>query len=188
MEGSSRETIMHYMKCFSDASAEWNAKVDRDEENNTEKIKVRAVRILDLSGQIRSEFTNKEAISIEIDIDIVQWVSNLKVGFELQSEYGDIVFTSFHNDNENILRQETFKSGIHCFRAVIPPFLLNSNIYYISPCAGIHKKRWIFKKEKVVKFSVEFQINNLEYLVNKRPGIIGPFLEWKVSQFNTKVG
>jgi hypothetical protein len=105
----------------------------------------------------------------------------LKVGFELQGEFGDIVFSSFHNDIENIFKKEGFKGGIYCFRAKIPAYLLNSNTYYVSPCAGIHKRRWIFKKEKIVKFSVDFQINNTDYLVNKRPGIIGPFLEWKVN-------
>jgi lipopolysaccharide transport system ATP-binding protein len=185
-EGSTTETIKEYMKSSSNISAEWMAKNHIGKKSKDEIINLLAVRVMDLSGQLRSEFTNQEPIIIEIDIDMAKWLPDLKVGFELEGEFGDIVFTSFHNDNENIVRTDTFKNKIYCFKAIIPPFLLNSNAYYISPCAGIHKKRMIFRKERLAKFHVAFQINNPAFLVSRRAGIIGPLLEWEVKHSELK--
>ena len=179
-EGHAVETIRRYMESIQDISAEWTAPFQLEREN----FSMRAVRVKDSTGQVRSEFSNQEPIIIEIDVDIREWIPDLKVGFELEGELGTAVFTTFHNDIHDLLDQKGFKEGFYKFETIIPNRLLTSNTYFVSPCAGIHRRRWIFRGEKVVQFKVQFQIDNPTFLVENRPGIIGPLLEWKVSRLS----
>jgi lipopolysaccharide transport system ATP-binding protein len=181
-EGSTAVTIAKYMKSSGNSAAEWTAPSPSKVIEKMEKVNLKAVRVMDTSGQLRAEFTNKEPIIIELDLYLEEWSPELKVGFDLEGEFGDIIFTSFHNDCINIFTKESLKIGTYCFKAIIPKFLLNSKVYYISPCAGLHKKRWIFRIERAVKFNIDFQINNPDFFVSKRQGIIGPLLEWKIDR------
>jgi len=185
-EGSTAVTIAKYMESSENTSVEWKAPLHSEGNKKIGRVNLIAVRVMDLSGQLRSEFTNKEPIIIEFDLEMDEWSPDLKVGFDLEGEFGDIIFTSFHNDNANIFTNEILKSGTFCFKTIIPPFLLNSKVYYISPCVGLHKKRWIFRIERAVKFNVDFQINNPDFFVSKRQGIIGPLLEWEVKHSELK--
>jgi len=183
-DGPTMETIRQYFESVQSTSSEWIAPVSSERE----RISLRAVRVKDTSGRVRVDFTNQEPIVIEIDVDIKEWIPYLKVGFDLDVGWGAKVFTTFHNDVHDLINQEDFQEGTYQFQAVIPHRLLNSNVYYVSPCAGIHRREWIFRGEKVVQFTVEFQIDNPTFQVRKRLGVVSPIMDWKVNYLGPEHG
>ncbi|MBC8430513.1 MAG: ATP-binding cassette domain-containing protein [Desulfobacterales bacterium] len=179
-EGPAISTIRRYNEIGQNVSTEWYSSLPL----NKDKVSLRSVTVKDTSGRQRSDFSNHDAIAIEIDVRMSEYVPDLKIGFELEGELGIKVFTTFHNDIEEILSRDDFKSGIYRFRTIIPGRLLNSSVYYIFPCGGIHRRRWIFQEEKVVQFKVDFQVDNPDFFVDKRGGVIGPMLEWTVKHLS----
>jgi lipopolysaccharide transport system ATP-binding protein len=175
-EGSTSMAISQYTEMALNTSDEW---VSGESELN-EGVFLKAVRVKDEYGNIRSEFTNKEDIIIEFEVKLAEFSPELKIGFELEGESGDLVFLSFHNDINSLLRKDSFAKGTYYFKATLPNRLLNSKVYFISPRIGLHRKKWLFRYEKVVKFNVQFQIDNSNFFVAKRPGVIGPLIKWHV--------
>jgi lipopolysaccharide transport system ATP-binding protein len=176
-EGPALETVKHYMASVQGTSAEWMAPFRSEHE----AVSVHSLRVKDVAGQIRSEFTNQEPIIVEMDVELRDFIPYLKIGFELEAELGTIVLTTFHNDINEVLEEKDFNKGIYKFEAVIPKRLLNSSLYHVSPCIGIHRRKWLFRKEKVVQFKVQFQVDNPDFLVKSRTGIISPLLKWSVT-------
>ena len=176
LEGTASNTIRRYIESNQAISTEWHSPFTF----SNERVLLRSVRVKDSEGRLRSEFSNKESIIIEIDVEMREYLSDIKIGFELEGDLGAKIFTTFHNDIEEILDRDNFNAGVHRFSTIIPRRLLNSNVYYVSPCAGIHRRRWIFREDRVVKFKVDFQIDNPDFLVAKRNGFVGPLLEWEI--------
>jgi lipopolysaccharide transport system ATP-binding protein len=174
-DGPAVESIRRYMESAQELSAEWVAEVQMTREGAS----LQAVRVKDSSGRMRTQFSNQESVVVEMDVHIPKWFDDLKVGFELEGDLGSTVFSTFHNDVFELLHQKDFQPGVYMFQTTIPPRLLNGGTFFVAPCAGIHRRRWMFRQEKAVLVKIEFQTDNPAYLVKNRPGIVGPLLEWE---------
>ena len=67
----------------------------------------------------------------------------------------------------------------------IPPKLLNGGVYYLHPCVGIHRKKWIiggFKDVEGLSFNVHFNVPNDKIVYNdSKPGSLSPILNWELN-------
>jgi lipopolysaccharide transport system ATP-binding protein len=172
--GIPEDIIGHYLRKTDNFSASWHPDlIDKDS-----PIHLISVSIKDIDGNARATFTNIEPIQIEFHIFIKDWISRLKIGFEIETELGMQVFTVFHNDRNEILDKELFKEGKYIFRAFLPKEIFNSTQYYVTPCAGEHRVQWFFRYERAISFNVNFQVGNPECYVGKRPGAIAPIFDW----------
>jgi lipopolysaccharide transport system ATP-binding protein len=93
-------------------------------------VRLRATRILDANGVVRSELTLADELSIELEFEVCEPDRKLECWFRLQDEEGGIVFvTSDCQDGTWLDRARPV--GIHRTRFVIPPNLLNEGQYSI---------------------------------------------------------
>ncbi|MEQ9552988.1 MAG: polysaccharide ABC transporter ATP-binding protein [Coleofasciculus sp. G3-WIS-01] len=181
--GTPDEVCKNYLENAGSASAQWSSSIVSDTSDNP-TIYLKSVQVKDRVGCVRADFTNIEPIIIEVVVNINKLFPRLKIGLELESEWGIKVFTIFHNDLDRNSEWYKLGKGLYKFAVTIPACLLNSATYYVSPCAGEHQVKWLFKYEKLVKFNVNFQIFNTEFLVKKRPGVIAPILKWEVNNLS----
>lgn len=149
-------------------------------DTNFEKtpFNLRSMRTMDKDGRIRSEFTNFEPIIVEIEFSLLERLPYLKVGLEVKTPVESVVFTSFHNDVNEVLSYRDDTSHRYRLRAVIPEKLLNNGLYYIDPLAGVHRQKWLVKDKRGLSVSVVFCISNPEYVGSKRSGCVAPALDW----------
>lgn len=178
--GKTSDAISRYLHTTSNASAEWL----QDGNDNNQDLFLAAVRVKDAADNVCLEFTNQDDILVEFEIHLKRMPSDLKIGFKLEDDNGISVFTTFHNDIIELLDTDNFVPGKYFFKATLPNRLLNSHQYHISPRIGQHRKRWICRHDKIVKFNVQFQIDNPQFFVSNRPGITGPLLKWEVLASN----
>ncbi|RPJ75269.1 MAG: hypothetical protein EHM20_09205, partial [Alphaproteobacteria bacterium] len=130
----------------------------------------------------RDEYRNSEPVIVELEFSLLNKIENLVVGIDLKRDFGEFVFRSFHNDMEEVLNFHSNTENKYRLRVEIPSMILNGGSYYIYPCAGVHRKKWLVGGEKNIKgisFSVSFNVPNPDYVyVKKRPGMLSPILNW----------
>jgi lipopolysaccharide transport system ATP-binding protein len=140
---------------------------------------LRSLRTVDEHGRIRSDFTNSEPVIVEFEFSLLDRLPHLMIGFELKTASETTVFRSFHNDVNEVLTYRGDPGVRYRLRAVIPERLLNGGLYYINPCAGIHRKKWLVKDLRGLSLNVVFDVPNPDYVYgSSRPGCISPILEW----------
>ncbi|GIV38772.1 MAG: ABC transporter ATP-binding protein [Thermonema sp.] len=86
-------------------------------------------------------FDSGEDICLQFVYRVKKEVIGLRIGFELQTLEGLIIFRSFHDDRHEEL--ETIKAGTYCALARIPANFLSPKEYIINIAIGIHNYRWI---------------------------------------------
>jgi lipopolysaccharide transport system ATP-binding protein len=141
-------------------------------------IAFRAVRVMDSSGRLRSDFINTESITVEMEVLVREYVPNLRIGFDLKTYKNTVLFRTFSNDAKEIMEGKSSAGRNYILRTTIPAKLLNAGIYYINLAAGIHNKRWLVKDLSALFINVVFEIPNSNYFGSSRPGDIAPILNW----------
>jgi lipopolysaccharide transport system ATP-binding protein len=157
---------------------------------NEEQFILHALRTLDAHGEIRDEYRNTEPIIVELDISLKKEIANLVIGIELKRDFGKFVFRSFHNDIEEVVKFQPGSDNKYRLRVEIPKNILNGGTYFIYPCVGIHRKKWLIGGDENVRglaFSVSFNVPNPEFVYgDKKLGLISPLLTWRQSQINSE--
>jgi lipopolysaccharide transport system ATP-binding protein len=175
-DGNTDQAINQYLNStkIETGLSEWLA---NDAMRETESIYLVAVRVLDSQDHCRKFFMSNEIVVIELDVYIRQKPEHFKMSIQLETASGEVVFFSSHNDVQD-LPVLNGQDGLYQFRVFIPESLLNTNTYSVSVSSSLHKKRSIFRHERIVQFEVKHQIPNLKYMIGKRPGSVSPLLEW----------
>jgi lipopolysaccharide transport system ATP-binding protein len=141
------------------------------------------MRTRDRKNKIRTSFSNNEPIIVEFEFTAIKQIPQIKIGFEISTSMGEIMFQSFHNDiKEQLFFQNYLSPSTYKLYATIPSGLLNTGKYYLSPCIGIHRKTWLIKNYPKLSLNVEFILPNNDFFVSKRPGFIAPILSWAIER------
>lgn len=136
------------------------------------------VRTLDQAGRVRASFRSSESVIVEFEFSTRERIPFLKVGFELKTAAEEVVFQSFHNDAHEILSDEWRPGSPLRLRARIPGGLLNGGVYYVEPCASVHRQCWLLRGEGRIAITVAYDVPNPDYVISRRPGHVAPILEW----------
>lgn len=123
---------------------------------------------------VQNEFTGE--VQITIDYCLKAETNALKVGFDLHSSEGILLFRAYQVDNDPELKLQ--RAGIYRSSCTIPRNLLNNGMYYITLRAGIHGVRRISALENVLSFSILRLNPNANGLYASMPGMISPELQW----------
>jgi len=132
-------------------------------------------------GQV--EFASNEPLCIVLGFEVKRRILGLRVGFDLVSADGIIVFRSYFNDTDKEVRP--IDPGVYEAVCEIPPDLLNAGNYYISLRANIHAVRHIVILEQALSFTVTNIRGVNSSFGSVRPGLINPRLNWKVNRYAT---
>lgn len=144
-------------------------------------IKLRAIKILDQEGNIRSHFLSKLMVKVQLDIEIFQLDEDLVVGFDILNENGMTILRTYHNDGspENWPK---LKVGLNSIVCELPEDFFNEGTYYISPKISLHFKKWIINSDPLLSFEIEINHGLSPYWnrisKSNRPGALAKILPW----------
>jgi lipopolysaccharide transport system ATP-binding protein len=143
-----------------------------------EMLRLRAMRVVNESGQIRSEYESGRPVFIQCEFDLLASHPALRIGFDLVSMDGYTIITSFHNDGAES-EWPQLRIGRNVLQCEIPPGLLNAGRYRIAPGLGIHKVRWVAREGPVVQFDVKRTRTDSPFWTTHTPGVLAPIWNWR---------
>jgi lipopolysaccharide transport system ATP-binding protein len=142
-----------------------------------------AIRILDKNGQVSDSVRSVEPIRIEIDYELTEDITGLRVGYYLFTTRGEPVFTSFDIDSEELFKEYTARpKGIYTSRCTIPPDTLNEGRFLLGVNASSYGIRRYFQDDQALSFSVDASGAPGTHWPEPRPGPVRPVLGWEIEQ------
>jgi lipopolysaccharide transport system ATP-binding protein len=177
--GPTEEVIAAYLATGSELEGErrWEAP---EEAPGNDKLRLRAVRVLNSQGQVSSMIDIRFPFYVAIEYDVLCPLPGARVGFFLLNSEGTVVFAP--NDSEGSgcergLRQ----AGSYVSICQIPGTLLNSGSYTLTPSADIPSVEALFFEENALRFHVERTGGVYSARPDRLPGVICPLLQWQIS-------
>jgi len=143
-----------------------------------------SVTITDIEGNaLEMPLSNNQDIWVQIEAEMRETDPALTMGYALYTEEGHLLYWSYQTD----VSEENWpitKTGISNWRSKIPSHYLNEGCYRIEVIGGLHFRQWIFepgKKTPHVEFQISGGLSDSPYWIARRPGILAPVMEWKIS-------
>jgi lipopolysaccharide transport system ATP-binding protein len=180
-DGDTDSTIETYLAGLNGSGPEFGEVLLTPEgSGGGEPITLRAVRTMDIDGRVRGDFRSAESIVVEFDFIRHESIDFLRIGFELVSARGVVVFRTFHNDLSEMLPRDP-TGEVERLQAIIPAGLLNGGVYQIRACVRRHRRgsAWILRDAPGPSVHVMLNVPNPDYVTSKRAGIVAPMIEWK---------
>lgn len=142
-----------------------------------------AIRILDKAGQVSDSVRSVDPIRIEIDYELSEDVTGLRVGYYLFTTRGEPVFTSFDIDSEELFKEYTARpKGVYTSRCTIPPDTLNEGRFLLGVNASSYGIRRYFQDDQALSFSVDASGAPGTHWPEPRPGPVRPVLGWEIER------
>ena len=142
-----------------------------------------AIRILDKAGQVSDSVRSVDPIRIEIDYELSEDVTGLRVGYYLFTTRGEPVFTSFDIDSEALFKEYTARpKGVYTSRCTIPADTLNEGRFLLGVNASSYGIRRYFQDDQALSFSVDASGAPGTHWPEPRPGPVRPVLHWDIEQ------
>jgi lipopolysaccharide transport system ATP-binding protein len=179
--GHANEGIARYLSTSCQGSGErvWADSSDTSEETS---LHFTAVRILDSEGNVTSEIDSRKDFFIEIGYTVLQELNSARIGYQLLTASGVVVFASSDQDSVD-LALDRRKPGRYVSVCRIPGLLLNEGDYSLSLLAHIPGIRLLTREDQAIPFHVT-HLSSVGPSPSRR-GIIRPFLEWHIHDLST---
>lgn len=147
-------------------------------------IRCDGMRLLDADGKLRTTFDRSEPALVEFDLDVYRRDSRLRVGFDVATQEGLIVFRTFHDDLAGA-GNWLLEPGRWRIRCTIPESLLNRGLYSIHARIKINQFRWCLHEDDVLQIEIEDR-DILQGRDQSRPGIAHPAIPWEAEPVKGK--
>ena len=142
-----------------------------------------AIRILDKNGVVSDSVRSVDPITLEIDYELNEEVTGLRVGYYLFTTRGEPVFTSFDTDSPELFDQHPARvKGIYSSRCVIPANTLNEGRFILGMNASSYSIKRYFQDEQALSFSVDASGGPGTHWLEARPGAVRPVLDWTIEK------
>ncbi len=142
-----------------------------------------AIRIVDKGGHVSDSVRSVEPITIEIEYELTEDITGLRVGYYLLTTRGEPVFTSFDTDSEELFREYTARpKGVYSSRCIIPAQTLNEGRFVLGVNASSYHIKRYFQDDQALSFTVDASGAVGTQWPEPRPGAIRPALEWKIEE------
>ncbi len=142
-----------------------------------------ALRLRDRRGQVADTLRSTEPFSLELDYELAQPITGLRVGVYLLTMRGEYVFTSFDTDDPQQFDQYgTRPAGRYRSRCTVPADLLNEGRYVLAVNASAFRIKRFFWDDHALAFSVDATGAPGKHWPEPRLGPIRPALDWKIEQ------
>ncbi|MBC8509851.1 MAG: ABC transporter ATP-binding protein [Anaerolineales bacterium] len=151
-----------------------------------EYMRVTSIRILGKNQKPATKLYQDQLFIISITYQVLKSMNNANIGFEVNTQEGVIVLSSFDADNlEWSGRGRT--PGMYTSFCEIPANFLNANIYYLTLYAGIPFMKICVRVENVLKINIEQALTNknpVGRMGKTRSGVVAPNLQWHIHPHN----
>jgi len=175
---STEAVVARYLNTGAETESEqvWT---EREQQPGNNKIKLRAVRVTDTNGDSIGNQDIRRPFCIEIHYEVLQPMSDARIGFRLLTSDGTVVFSSVDSSSAGS-HEMPRKPGHFMSRCEIPGNLLNEGFFSVTVAADIPFIEVLFFKENVVSFHVEQTGGPGTQYSEKWQGVIRPSLFWEV--------
>jgi lipopolysaccharide transport system ATP-binding protein len=180
--GESREVIASYLASTAPPvfSREWS---DLAAAPGDEFLRIVSVRVLQEGGDPVDIVRQDEPFILSIVYRVLRPMINANVGFEVSSQEGVRVFSSYDADDPD-WQARGRETGLYRSDCFVPEHLLNEGTFFISVAAGIPSVKLCARAEDVLRLEVAPAVNGnspIGRMGEKRAGVIAPALGWRVS-------
>jgi lipopolysaccharide transport system ATP-binding protein len=140
-----------------------------------------ALRVVNTQGKATDTFRSVEPLAIEMEYQLDEPVTGLRVGIYLMTTRGETIFTSFDTDDPTEFeRLGTRGAGHYRSRCLIPADFLNEGRFVIGVNASSYRIRRYFQDEQVLTFTIDGAGAPGTHWPEPRLGPVRPRLEWKI--------
>ena len=140
-----------------------------------------ALRVLNPSGQVADTVNAVEGFSIELEYNLTESITGLRVGFYMMTTRGEFVFTTFDTDDPEVYKTHTTRpAGRYISRCQIPPHLMNEGRYVLGVNASTYRIQRYFYDEKALTFTVDATGAAGTQWPEKRLGPVRPKFDWLI--------
>lgn len=148
--------------------------------NDGQAVALHAIRTMDTNGRMRGDFRSGETIVVQFELTRFEPIEYLRIGFDLVSPRGAVVFRTFHNDLMEILREDP-PGEVERLQAIIPAGILNAGVYQIRPSLRRQRRGsdTILQDVPGPSVHVMLQIPNSDYTASERAGVVAPMIQWQ---------
>jgi homopolymeric O-antigen transport system ATP-binding protein len=145
------------------------------------------LRVVNAQGHEANTVRSVEPCSIEMEYEIAEPITGLRVGLYLMSTRGEYILTSFDTDEPEQYEAMTVRpAGRYVSRCRIPADLLNEGRYVIGVNASAFKIRRYFHDERALAFNVDAAGAPGTHWPEPRLGPVRPRLDWKIDMVEQK--
>jgi lipopolysaccharide transport system ATP-binding protein len=140
-----------------------------------------AVRVLNPQGKVVNTIRSVEENAIEIEYQLTEPISGLRVGLYLMSTRGEYVFTSFDTDDAAEYERRTVReAGHYVSRCRLPANFLNEGRFVIGVNASSYRVKRYFQDEQALTFTVDAAGAPGMQWPEPRLGPVRPKLDWYI--------
>jgi len=124
-----------------------------------------------------------EPITVEVEYELEQPITGLRVGIYLLTVRGEYVFTSFDTDDpQQFEQQSTRPAGRYHSRCTLPPNYLNEGRYVLAVNASSFGIKRYFWDDHALAFNIDATGAPGKHWPEPRLGPVRPALEWKIER------
>jgi lipopolysaccharide transport system ATP-binding protein len=145
-----------------------------------QKIKIRAVKIVDENGEIKAEINNKNKAFINISAEVFIENTGYDISLEIvHFQHGSIFCTSLKDTNLNGYFTQVIKQGMHEYQLELPVEYMRGGDYFIKVAASVPKIEILDEYIHETQFSIDDTISPIAQTSEGRRGAILPVIAWK---------
>ena len=180
MRGPTPEAVDHYLNMGLTKQGErvWSSAEVTNSEVPFQPI---ALKVRNPMGQVVDTVQSVEGFSIEMEYQLSDPISGLRVGLYMMTTRGEYVFTSFDTDDPTLFETHVQRpAGHYVSRCQIPPHLMNEGRYVLGVNASAYRIRRYFQDDKALTFNVDATGAPGMHWPEKRLGPVRPKLDWTI--------
>jgi lipopolysaccharide transport system ATP-binding protein len=142
-----------------------------------------AIRLRDNKGQIVDTFRSTEPFHVEVEYNLDQSITALRVGIYLLTMRGEYVFTSFDLDDiEQFDKLGIRQEGHYISHCTIPANILNEGQYVLAVNASSYRVKRYFGDDHALSFTIDATGAPGKQWPEPRMGPIRPALDWVIER------
>jgi lipopolysaccharide transport system ATP-binding protein len=140
-----------------------------------------SVRVRNPKGEVVDTLRSTEPVTVEIEYELEQAITGLRVGIYLLSMRGEYIMTTFDTDDPaEFDRLSARKEGHYFSRCTIPADLLNEGRFMIAVNASTFRVKRYFQDEQALTFNIDAAGAPGMHWPEPRLGPIRPRLTWNI--------
>jgi lipopolysaccharide transport system ATP-binding protein len=140
-----------------------------------------AIRVRNPKGEVVDTLRSTEPVTIEVEYELEQAITGLRVGIYLLSMRGEYIMTTFDTDDPaEFDRLSARKEGRYVSRCTIPADMLNEGRFMIAVNASTFRVKRYFQDEQALTFNIDAAGAPGMHWPEPRLGPLRPRLTWNI--------
>ena len=175
--GSAYEVLDHYVSETLGSDTNISAVWENFQSSEVGEVTLSSVELVDLEGKVRNIFGIEESIKIIINYKVNSSVNGLRIALQLRTSGGITTFTSY--EDSSVVQGSAIAPGKYRAECIIPPSLLNVDIYHVLIGIDLPKIKVIVPFTPTARLQLVDTTSNFRYH-RRPPGVVCPNLKWAI--------